>query len=145
MTHLHLVQDNTHNSIVASRVPHNCTSPILPKYFPNTFVVVENSVYAFMNKLCKHYSGSVWEFHELSNGGFYMSPDINDLCDVEVPFGNRYEGKMSADAIGITVCLYVYTYMAEDHPESNFGDHYWHLRHYAHEHKEVAAILNAID
>lgn len=145
MTNLHLVKDNADISILSSRVPHNRRLPILPTYFPNTFMVVENSVYAFMERLCKKYSGGFWEFHELSNGGFYMSPDFKGLWHVEVPFGNGYAGKMSSDAIGITVCLYVYSFMSEDHPEANFGELYWHLRNYAYEHKEVAAILNAID
>ena len=144
MTHLHLVQDNTDIPILSSRVPHNRRLPILPTYFPNTFIVVENSVHAFMNRLCKKYSEGSLEFYELSNGGFYMSPDLKELWDVEVPFGNRFKGKMSTDALGITACLYVYVSMADDHPESNFWDHYWHLRNYAYQHKEVAAILNAI-
>ena len=136
---------NECSAIVASKVSHDRRLPILPTYFPNTFVVVENMVYSFTDKLCEKYQGGFWEFYELSNGGFYMAPKDDAVFDVAVPFGNAYEGIMSADALGITVCLFVYCYMAEQHPASNFGDYYWHLRNFAYEHNEVSEIMSAID
>jgi hypothetical protein len=131
--------------ISAIKVPNNRRPPILPRYFPNTFMVVENLVFTFMEKLCDSYKGGFWEFYELSNGGFYMAPQDNELREIAVPFGNDFEGKMSSDAVGITVCLFVYGFMAEQHPAASFDDRYWDLRNFAYEHAEANVILQAID
>lgn len=130
-------------TIQSTIVPQNRKLPILPSYFPSTFLMLENAVYELTDKLCASYSGE-WQCYELSNGGFYMSLDTQGLYDVSVPFGNGFEGQLSADALGITVCIYVYSYLAEKFPAANFVDHYWHLRNFAYEHKEVASILKAI-
>ena len=50
------------------------------------------------------------KFYALSNGGFYMSPISNHsfqvICD------NGFEGSLSGDALGITVCLYAYSHLS---------------------------------
>jgi len=45
-----------------------------------------------------------WEMYVLSNGGFYMAPVLDGLYQVSCM--NGYEGSLSADGLGITVCLY---------------------------------------
>jgi Antirestriction protein len=145
MTNISLTQRNTSTAITATKVACNRRLSVLPLYFPNTFLVVESLVYSFAEKLCSQYTGALWEFYELSNGGFYMAPVLQGVLEVDVPFGNQYQGKMSADAFGITVCLFAYCYLLEQHPESDAGDFYWSLRDFASDHVEAAAIFSAID
>lgn len=145
MNNSHVLLASNETSIAATKIEGGARINALPKYFPHSFLVVEDVVYSFAKKLCSAYSGAYWEFYELSNNGFFMAPTLSAKLDVEVPFGNGYEGKMSADAFGITVCLFAYSYMAETHPEADFADYYWHLRDFAGNHLEATAIFSAID
>ncbi|OQW86107.1 MAG: hypothetical protein BWK72_18670, partial [Rhodoferax ferrireducens] len=82
----------------------------------------------------------------LSNGGFYLAPRSDTIFNVSS--ANGFEGQMTGDALGITVCLYAYSHLS-------FGDgseftelcanHYHWLREYAMGHREVRSILRAID
>jgi len=106
---------------------------------------LEPAVFSIAEALAEEYTGGFWEFHALSNGGFYMAPRLDQA--VTVSCENGYEGKLSPDAFGITVCLYAYS-------ELSFGDasmaqtcaHQYHLlREYVAEHPEVRSIYRAID
>jgi hypothetical protein len=145
MTTISLTLHNTSTAITATKVAVNRRLSALPLYFPKTFLVVESLVYSFTDKLCAQYAGAFWKFYELSNGGFYMAPDLHGAVEVEVPFGNGYKGNMSADALGIIVCLFAYCYLLEQHPETDVSDFYWRLRDFASDHHEAAEIFSAID
>jgi hypothetical protein len=140
-----LAKNTAGNFIAATKVDGQRRPTILFQHFPSSFVIMESSVYGFTDKVCKDCLGGSWEFYELSNGGFYMAPSRLGLIDVDVPFGNLYNGKMSADALGITVCLFAYNFLAEEHPACDFGDLYWLLRTFARNHAEASAIFAAID
>jgi len=60
---------------------------------------------------------------------------------------NFFEGDLSADALGITACLYAYSHLSFS--DDRFGRvcacHYHRLREYMMEHPEVVAILGATD
>lgn len=107
---------------------------------------VESFVFDTAGSLCEAYDGGYWHFHALSNGGFYMSPDQDE--PVHVICENGFEGNMSADAFGITVCLYAYSLLSfTGHDEFSQGcaqQYHW-LRDYMAEHQEVSAILAATD
>ena len=96
-----------------------------------------------MDKICGNYTGGFWEFYELSNGGFYMAPNMTEACVISVPFGNGYEGNMSAEAVGITACIYAYCFLSETDPA--MADHHWRLRDFANNHAEAGEIWRAID
>ena len=145
MSNSHVLPVSEKASILATKIVDDARINALPKHFPHSFLVVENVVYSFAKKLCSAYSGAYWEFYELSNNGFFMAPSLSAKLDVEVPFGNGYEGKMTADAFGITVCLFAYSYMSEAHPVADFAEYYWRLRDFAGNHAEAAAIFSAID
>ena len=102
---------------------------------------LEPLVYTFAGKLAEEYNGGYWEFYTLSNGGFYMAPSsdkqFNVCCE------NGYEGTLSADALGITVCLYAYSHLS--FTDEVFIDHYYWLREYMLDHDEAEDILKAID
>ena len=61
-----------------------------------------------------------WDFIELSNGGFYMAPQHEGTFRFSVDT-NGYEGEMSPDAAGITVCLFAYSHLSFRYPDDTFS------------------------
>ena len=107
---------------------------------------VEPTIYHTADRLSDDYHGGYWEFWLLSNRGFYMAPTYPSKF--AVTSDNVFDGSLSADAFGIVVCLYAYSQLSfeADAPLVNaVSEHYRRLRAYAFEHKEVEAILRAID
>jgi hypothetical protein len=115
----------------------------LPRHFGKYMLTIEDAVYTFMRHLAQDYLGGYWHFYELSNGGFYMAPDCAPL-DLRVN-GNGFERQMSADAAGITACLFAFSHLSFRNQNGTFSSHYYQLRDFALEHPEGAAILAAID
>jgi hypothetical protein len=72
----------------------------------------------------------------------YSPPDGAYEFEVE---GNGFRGCLSADAAGITVCLFAYSHMSFEYTSEIFSEHYHKLRDYALEHPEAARIFAAID
>jgi hypothetical protein len=64
---------------------------------------LEPVVYTITDRIAEDYHCDFWEFWELSNGGFYMSPRSDECLNVSCD--NGYDGAMSSDALGINVCL----------------------------------------
>ena len=61
---------------------------------------------------------------------------------------NGYDGKLSADALGITACLYAYSHLSFSEDEALAevcAKHYHRLRAYKLQHPEASLILGAID
>lgn len=129
--------------ITATQVAPENRIDTLPKFFPKNYMQFENTIYMVMDKICENYTGGFWEFYELSNSGFYMAPNMTEPCVISVPFGNDYEGNMSAEAVGITACIYAYCFLSET--DSAMADHYWRLRDFANNHAEAGEIWRAID
>jgi hypothetical protein len=107
---------------------------------------LEPFVFDMARSLSQDYGGGYWEMYQLGNGGFYMAPASDSLFHVSCV--NGYEGNLSADALGITVCLYAYSNLSfsgmPDFAEK-CTEHYHLLREYMFEHAEVKGILGAID
>jgi len=107
---------------------------------------LEPYVFQTASDLSTDYRGGYWEFYELENGGFYMAPDADAPFRVACP--NGHAGELSADAFGVTVCLYAYSrlsFIADDRIGEVYARHYHLLREFAMEHAEVEAILSATD
>ena len=105
---------------------------------------LEPTVFNTAGRLAPAYCGGFWHFHALANGGFYMAPDDDTF---EVASDNGYEGRMSAEALGITACLYAYSNLsfgAGDFADL-CGEHYHLLREFAVDHAESRAIMAACD
>jgi len=124
----------------ADRVTH--TAHLFGFHFP---LHVEPLVYAVADSLSSDYRGGYWDFYRLSNGGFYMAPAEDTLFHVHCE--NGFEGKLSADAFGITACLYTYSRLSFSGMliANSCAGQYHRLREFALEHPEVAGILGAID
>jgi hypothetical protein len=120
----------------------NLTADLFGVYF---LMRLEPFVYAITSKLSDDYSGGYWHFFTLSNGAFYMAPD--DDGKFAVISENGAECFMSADALGITSCLFSYSHLSfgEDEFAETCAQQYHWLREYMFEHSEVGKILAAID
>lgn len=107
---------------------------------------IEPAIYSIASNIAAEYDGAYWEFYALSNGGFYMAPSSDNAYQVSCD--NGYEGKLSADAMGITACLYAYSHLSFSgnaaFAEICANQYHW-LRAYMLEHKEASLILGAID
>lgn len=123
------------------RIRH--TASLFGVHFP---LNLEPSVYAITRNIAPAYQGDYWEFYTLSNGGFYMAPHSEQWYLVSCD--NGFQGRLSADALGITACLYAYSHLSFNDLKGFAeicAEHYHLLRAYMLEHKEVANILRAID
>jgi hypothetical protein len=116
----------------------------LPRHFGARMLSIEHSVYSFMREFVAEYKGAFWDFYELSNGGFYMAPN-SDPVKFSV-HTNGFEGTLSADAAGITVCLFTFSHPSFQQPfQDVFSRHFYALREFAVDHKEAGSIFAAID
>src|SRR5258708_30872797 len=131
---------NTENKgtskIEAKRVSGDARTDTLPRHFGSKMVTVEHTIYHFMRKFVPEYAGGFWEFYELSNGGFYMAT-TSEPVKLSV-HSNGFEGMMSADAAGITVCLFTFSHLSFQRPSDDlFSRHFHNLRDFAISHPEA--------
>ena len=112
---------------------------------------IEPLIFFQADTLASDYNGGLWTFYTLTapedGTGFYMAPDIDADFDV-VCVENQWEGRLSADALGITCCLTAYSNLSFSKNKalaSLMAQHYHRLREYMFEHPEVQAILGATD
>lgn len=136
-------------SITAVLVPENRRMNFLPSYFgPTAFIHGENAVYAFLERLSPDYTGGMWNFYEVSNGGFYLAPESDSTFTIKVE-GNGYSGQVSADAAGVIATIFAVGYMAAKITDPNeqgpLVEHYHRLLEFADSHSEGGAIFQAID
>jgi len=137
----------TQSTIIRLQVADKLRIQRTADLFGNRFPLnIEPAVYSIASNITSEYNGAYWEFYALSNGGFYMTPISDQLFAVSCD--NGYVGKLSADALGITACLYAYSHLSFSN-NTAFGElcanHYHWLRAYMLEHAEASAILSAID
>jgi len=135
--------DTTSQTIGAREVPDDERLQMLPRHFGRHMLTVEYAVYAFMRKLSSQYTGGYWNYLELSNGGFYMAPahdtPFNVLCR-----DKWLRRPMSADAAGITACLFALSQLSFQIQHESIARHFHQLRDFALEHAEASVILGAI-
>ncbi|AUV19290.1 antirestriction protein [Salmonella enterica subsp. enterica] len=135
------------NPLICSLVATPRRMAAMPRHVGRFYVVFESMLYQQMKGLCREYRGAYWLMWELSNGGFYMAPGRRDeMLNIEAM--NYFSGQMSADAAGITACLYLYSHLSfhtEGADQERFSRLYHSLRDWACEHDEKEAILAAID
>ena len=138
-----MTSHNDSAKIVAVRVPDHERIDALPRHFGRHLLQVEDAVYTWLRELSEDNSGGYWHFYELSNGGFYMAPECESLR-IRVA-GNGYDGTMSADAAGITACLFALSHLSFRIPSELFSQHFHWLLAFAAEHREGPAIIAATD
>jgi hypothetical protein len=134
------------NLVTRELVPENRRLAITERLFGTHFPLrLEPVIYGITERMAKDYSGGYWEFYTLSNGGFYMAPLTDRVF--RVTCDNQFQGDLSADALGITACLYAYSHLSFSNTRfARVSEcHYHRLREYMFEHREVKAILEATD
>lgn len=125
-------------------VSENKRIAFLPKYFGKHMMAAEHGIYNVMSKLCAGYRGAFWDYYELSNGGFYMAPCLDEKLKIFVE-GNGYKGILSADAAGVIASLYIINQLCWVDQSEKMINHYYLLRDFAAEHDEANEIYAAID
>ncbi len=118
------------------------TAKLFGVHFP---LKLEPTIYSMAEMLAPAYTGGYWHFYTLSNGGWYMAPATDTIFDVSCE--NGFDGKLSADALGVTACLYAYSHLSFGEGEfaQTCARHYYLLRDFMMEHAEARAILRATD
>jgi hypothetical protein len=143
----------TPGNITASRlVPEADRMNTVDKLFGLQYVLkLEPLVFQFAEHLsAENYDYGYWAFYCLDSGGFYMAP-LGNASGTDVIYNvscpNGFDGQMTADALGITACLYAYSHLSfgEGDFAETCANHYHWLREYAMDHPEVSSILRAID
>jgi hypothetical protein len=134
------------NLVTRELVPEDRRMTVAEKLFGIYFPLkLEPVIYGITKRMAEDYNGGYWDFQTLSNGGFYMALSSDDVFHVTCD--NMFEGDLSADALGITACLYAYSHLSFS--DGRFARvcacHYHRLREYMMEHPEVSAILGATD
>ncbi|PXK81728.1 antirestriction protein [Klebsiella variicola] len=110
------------------------------------WIILEPTVFAWMDRFCTDYHGGIWQFYTLSNGGAFMAPEAESdkLWSLFNPL-NGNGGELSAGAAGIAVCLMTYSHHAIRTECDAMTEHYYRLRDYALSHAECSAIMHIID
>lgn len=132
--------------ITGRLVPESARMAVVDKQFGIQYVLkLEPTVFSMAENIAPAYNGAYWNFHTISNGGFYMAPRCDTIFTVSCE--NSFEGTLSADALGIAACMYAYSHLSfgEGPFAETCADQYHILREYMFQHSEVKAILRTID
>ena len=138
---------NTTSIITSTLVPEHLrttvTADLFGAYFP---LQLEPFVFSVSSQLSEDCCGGYWNFYNLTNGGFYMAPDGRDKR-YQVISLNGHECFMSADALGITACLYAYSHLSFGQGDfaETCAEHYHLLRAFSFGHAEAGDIFRIID
>ncbi|PWI79195.1 restriction endonuclease, partial [Enterobacter sp. CGMCC 5087] len=67
-------------ALTATLVPDNQRVEFWPEHFGSIpqWIILEPTVFAWMDRFCADYNGGIWNFYTLSNGGAFMAPDADD-------------------------------------------------------------------
>jgi hypothetical protein len=145
-------QNVTDPTVVATEVDGTKRMGFIAQLFGNYYVQGECQVFDWMQRLAgKQYSGGLWGFYELSNGGRFMAPRIaDDGATVEIESPNGTTVQASNEATGIIATMFALShlafYVAERGGDTDhITNQYWLLRAYAVDHSEAPAIIAAVD
>ncbi|MFG6062562.1 antirestriction protein [Enterobacter ludwigii] len=138
------------DGIVCTPVPDEQRVDFWAQHFGSIpqWIILEPTVFAWMDRVCENYSGGIWQFYTLSNGGAFMAPVAAAGHDEKWRLFNSMNGngaEMSAEAAGLAVCLIAYSHHACRTECGTMTEHYYRLRDYALTHPECNAIMHIID
>jgi hypothetical protein len=136
----------TTHTITNTTVPESERLTIVDGLFGIAYMLkLEPAVFSIAEALASEYTGGYWEFYDLSNGGFYMAPRHD--TEFTVSCENGFQGKLSPDAFGISVCLYAFSELSfvGDRMAQTCAQQYHLLREYVAQHPEASVIYRTID
>ncbi|VUT04499.1 Antirestriction protein KlcA [Klebsiella pasteurii] len=146
--HISLTPEVTEPFILAATVvPDEQRLRFWPQHFGRIprWIILEPCIFSWMDRLCTDYSGGVWNFYTLSNGGAFMAPEESEGPWSLFNILNGNGAEMSAEAAGIAACLMAYSHHACRTECDAITEHYYRLRDYALNHPERNAITHIID
>lgn len=137
-------------AVRAFAVPDEHRLAFWPQHFGAIpqWIILEPRIFSLMDRLCPDYSGGLWHFYTLSNGGAFMVPEADEDNDAPWVLFNHQNGngaEMSPEAAGIAACLLAWSGHACRTRSDAMTEHYHHLRDYALNHPECRAIMRIID
>jgi hypothetical protein len=136
----------TQTLVTRELVPEDQRLDTTAKFFGFHFPMqLEPVIYGITERMAEDYSGGYWDFYTLDNGGFYMAPAVDRAFHVTC--NNQFEGDLSADALGITACLYAYSHLSFSNGRFArvCAAHFHMLRSYMFGHEEAREIIQATD
>lgn len=138
------------STIICTPVPDEDRICFWPLHFGTIpqWITLEPRIFAWMERFCENYTGGIWQFYTLSNGGAFMAPDVDGDGDEKWMLFNPMNGngaEMSPEAAGIAVCLIAYSHHACRTGSDAMAEHYYRLRDFAIRHTECHAIMRIID
>lgn len=138
------------NRITTTPVADDDRISFWPQHFGSIpqWITLEPHIFAWMDRFCENYTGGIWQFYSLSNGGAFTAPETDDGNDEKWMLFNSMNGngaEMSAEAAGIAVCLMAYSHHSIRTECDAMTEHYYRLRDYALMHAECHAIMRIID
>lgn len=133
-------------SITNTIVPESERLALVDRLFGIQYVTkLEPTVFTMAEHLSSQYNGGFWQFHTLGSGGFFAAPRVDTIFDVSCE--NGFEGKLSAEALGLAAFLYAYSHLSlgEGPFAQTCAEQFHLLREFMFEHPEAKAILRATD
>lgn len=139
---MNAISDTT-TSLEARRVPDDDRIHTLPRHFGFYALAFEDAVFKWMRLLAHEYEGyCYWHFYEVPDFGCYLAPECGPLR-VRAPL-TGFTAHLSADAAGITACLYALSELTLETDAALFRERYCALLEFARHHAEAEAIFGAI-
>lgn len=138
------------SAIVCTPVPDEQRIGFWPQHFGSIpqWITLEPRIFGWMERFCENYTGGIWQFYTLDNGGAFMAPDADEDGDEKWTLFNPMNGngaEMTPEAAGIAVCLIAYSHHACRTECYAMTEHYYRLRDYALMHAECRPIMRIID
>lgn len=138
------------HQIAATQVTDEKRIGFWPQHFGSIpqWILLEPTVFAWMDRFCADYHGGIWQSYTLSNGGAFMAPEADADSDEKWALFNPMNcngAEMSPEAAGIAVCLIAYSHHACRTECDAMVTHYHCLREYALQHPECCEIMRIID
>lgn len=138
------------DSLTATRVPDEQRPAFWPQHFGSIpqWITLEPRIFGWMDRFCADYSGGIWQFYTLSNGGAFMAPEPDEDRDEVWTLFNTMNGNsadMGSEAAGIAICLLTYSHHACTTECEAMTEHYYRLRDYTLNHPECNSIMHIID
>ena len=118
-------------------------SIVLKRYLGVDSARIEGDIYALMRRLSPDHRQGLWRLYELSNGAFYLAPDVERLC-IQVE-RTSFNGVLSGDAVGIAATLLGLRNGCRVYGNDGLFTVLFRLRDFARKHPEGVAILAATD
>lgn len=145
MEHVHSTQAPAQGPVIVASLVADPAARLdcLPAIAGARCVVLESTIYDFMQTLCPHYDGGYWYFYRLSNGGFYMAPGSEDMFTLSSP--NGFVQQVSADTAGVVACAFAYSHLSFYGDGQRFARAYHQLAAYIWQRADVAVIQAALD